>query len=203
MPSMHVFLIAALSLDGFIGTDPSVPSTTWTSSADKKFFSERTKEAGVIVMGRKTYDTIGRALPGRLTIVMSSKVKSQKSKGDGVILSEVEGSPEIQELSSLPHPVQHELLTQPYFTSSSPTQIVERVAALGFSELAVCGGTSVYTQFLEAGLIHTMYLTVEPVVFGQGIPLFGKVLTTMPAFKVTRSQPLDEGLLITVERNDA
>jgi len=48
---MKVFIIAAISTDGFIAKDPNEPSTAWTSLADKKHFGEITKRAGVIVMG--------------------------------------------------------------------------------------------------------------------------------------------------------
>ena len=60
---MKVFIIAAISADGFIAKDPKEPSTSWTSLVDKKHFSEITKRAGTVVMGAKTYETIGKALP--------------------------------------------------------------------------------------------------------------------------------------------
>jgi dihydrofolate reductase len=66
---MNVFIIAALSADGFIAKDEHHMSTEWTSKADKKRFVQLTKEAGVMVMGSSTYKTIGRPLPGRTTIV--------------------------------------------------------------------------------------------------------------------------------------
>lgn len=68
---MHVFIIAATTKDGFIAKTASQNSMEWTSGADKQFFIERTKKAGVVVMGRKTFETIGKPLKGRKTIVMS------------------------------------------------------------------------------------------------------------------------------------
>lgn len=70
---MKVFIIAAVTADGFIGQSSSHLSTRWTSAADKIFFTNTTKAAGVIVMGRSTFETIGRALPGRRTIVLTSR----------------------------------------------------------------------------------------------------------------------------------
>ncbi|MEK7152944.1 MAG: dihydrofolate reductase, partial [Patescibacteria group bacterium] len=61
-----------LTADGFIGRDASHLSD-WTSPEDKKLFIRLTKEAGVMVMGSRTFATIGRALPGRKTIVYTSK----------------------------------------------------------------------------------------------------------------------------------
>jgi dihydrofolate reductase len=65
---MKVFLIAAVSLDGFIAPANS-RTVDWTGSADKKFYSRRTREAGLMIMGRTTYESIGKPLPGRRTIV--------------------------------------------------------------------------------------------------------------------------------------
>jgi dihydrofolate reductase len=78
---MQVFIIAAMSLDGFIAQKEGQSSLDWTSGDDKKFFVEKTKEAGVVVMGRKTFETIGKALKDRLNIVYSrEKVEGSESK---------------------------------------------------------------------------------------------------------------------------
>lgn len=69
---MKTTLIAALSADGYIGKS-SAHLADWSSKEDKKLFIELTKRAGVIIMGRNTYDTIGKALPGRLNIVYTSR----------------------------------------------------------------------------------------------------------------------------------
>lgn len=67
---MNVFIIAAVTVDGFIGLD-STHTADWTGTEDKKVFVRLTKAAGTIVMGSKTFATIGRALPGRRTIVIT------------------------------------------------------------------------------------------------------------------------------------
>jgi dihydrofolate reductase len=69
---MKTFVIAALTADGFIGRDAS-HLADWTGKADKKIFTELTKEAGIMVMGSRTFETIGRALPGRRTIVYTNR----------------------------------------------------------------------------------------------------------------------------------
>lgn len=184
MPSMHVFLIVAMSIDGLIGTDPQAPSTTWTSTADKKFFAKRTKQAGVMVMGRKTYQTIGRALPERTTIVMTSQ--SPQEIPSALSLNTVQQKEQL-------------LINHPYVSSLTPQQIVEKVGSLGFSELAVCGGTSVYTQFLEADLIDTMYITVEPVLFGKGIPFFQPEAGVAKNFQLKQATPIDNSDALLLE----
>lgn len=68
---MNVFLIAALTADGFIGQS-SDHLADWTSPEDKKLFVRLTTEAGVVIMGARTFATIGRALPNRRMIVYTT-----------------------------------------------------------------------------------------------------------------------------------
>lgn len=77
---MNVILIAAITADGFIGRS-SGHAADWTSKEDKKLFVQITKEAGTIVMGSKTFETIGRALPGRRNIVLTSRPQEYEVEG--------------------------------------------------------------------------------------------------------------------------
>lgn len=64
---MKIALIAALSRNQVIGRDNSLP---WQLPADLQRFKKITM-GKPIIMGRKTYDSIGRPLPGRKNIVIS------------------------------------------------------------------------------------------------------------------------------------
>ncbi len=75
---MKVILIVALSADGFIAKD-SDHFADWTSKEDKKLFVDLTRESGVVIMGRNTFETIGKALPGRLNMVYTSKKLADKN----------------------------------------------------------------------------------------------------------------------------
>ena len=77
---MKVILVMAMTLDGKIARDSNHPAD-WTGKDDKKKFVEITKRAGVMIMGSKTFDTIGRALPGRKNIVITRN-KARKSAGN-------------------------------------------------------------------------------------------------------------------------
>ena len=77
---MKVFIIAALTADGFIGRD-SGHLSDWTGGEDKKLFVRLTKEAGTMIMGSKTLATIGRALPGRRTIVYTNHPENVPVEG--------------------------------------------------------------------------------------------------------------------------
>jgi dihydrofolate reductase len=62
-----VSLIVARSRNGVIGRDGALP---WHLSADLKHFKRQTVGKPV-VMGRKTFDSIGKPLPGRHNIVVT------------------------------------------------------------------------------------------------------------------------------------
>lgn len=59
--------IAAMSLNRAIGIEGQIP---WHLPEDLKFF-KRTTLGHVILMGRKTYDSIGKPLPGRESWVVT------------------------------------------------------------------------------------------------------------------------------------
>ncbi|WP_322105164.1 dihydrofolate reductase [Paraburkholderia sp. J41] len=60
-------LIVARARNGVIGRDNALP---WRLPEDLAFF-KRTTMGAPIIMGRKTHESIGRALPGRRNIVVT------------------------------------------------------------------------------------------------------------------------------------
>ncbi len=84
MSKIKVILLMAQTLDGKIARD-SEHFPDWTGKADKKLFQQVTKKAGVMIMGRKTYDTIGRPLPQRLSVVMTRQ--NLESENENLIYS--------------------------------------------------------------------------------------------------------------------
>jgi dihydrofolate reductase len=65
--SLPLAMIAALADDRVIGLDNKMP---WHLPADLKHFKAMTL-GKPIIMGRKTWDSLGRPLPGRLNLVVS------------------------------------------------------------------------------------------------------------------------------------
>lgn len=66
-------LIAAVSRNGAIGKDNTL---LWRLPEDLKFF-KRTTLGCPVIMGRKTFESIGRALPGRRNIVVTRNTSWQ------------------------------------------------------------------------------------------------------------------------------
>jgi len=61
-----------------------------------------------------------------------------------------------------------------------------------YETVAVLGGTKTYTWFLENDLLDELYLTIEPIVFGRGLPLFESSKDINAQFKLESTKKLNE-----------
>ena len=77
---MRIAMIAAMANNRVIGKNNQMP---WHLPADLKHFKKVTLGKPVI-MGRKTYQSIGKALPGRRNIVISRQSEAQSSDAEWV-----------------------------------------------------------------------------------------------------------------------
>lgn len=77
---MRIAMIAAMANNRVIGKDNQMP---WHLPADLKHFKKVTLGKPVI-MGRKTYQSIGKALPGRRNIVISRQGVALSADADWV-----------------------------------------------------------------------------------------------------------------------
>jgi dihydrofolate reductase len=75
-----ISLIAAMAKQRVIGKDNQMP---WHMPADLAHFRQVTTGKPVI-MGRKTFDSIGRLLPGRRNIIISRQAKPEGIQADWV-----------------------------------------------------------------------------------------------------------------------
>ena len=142
---MKVILLASLSANGMIAQADGQRSTDWTSKEDFKFFVEKTKECGVIIMGRKTFETFGKPLKGRRLIVLSrGQVLNRR-------IDDKDGNGSVE------------------WTQETPHELLARLEQEGCSKIVIGGGTSIYSQFLADDLVDELFLTIEPVLFGNGV----------------------------------
>ena len=113
---MRLSMIVAQSQNRVIGRDNKLP---WYLPGDLKYFKQATMGKSVI-MGRKTYESIGKPLPGRLNIVVT-RDESYKLEGAKVVFS------------------LHEAI-----------DLAESQAVIdGAEEAMVIGGEQIYAQALE------------------------------------------------------
>jgi dihydrofolate reductase len=158
---MNIFLIAALSADGFLAENNSQLSTTWTSKEDYQFFIARCRQAGVTVWGKRTFETVGRPMKGVCNIILTrdpeAAVAQHANHNALVLAADTQFDPTV--------PL--------YFSSLSPQELVAKLKP-ATAEIAVLGGSHIYHWFMAENLVDQLYITVEPVVFGQGVSLFAQ-----------------------------
>jgi dihydrofolate reductase len=109
-------LIAALAENRVIGIDNSMP---WHLPGDFKYFKATTL-GKPIIMGRKTWDSLGRPLPGRLNLVVTRQQDLQ-----------LEGAEVFTSLDAAVHRAE------------------EWAREQGISEVMLIGGAQLYGQALE------------------------------------------------------
>ena len=133
----------AMTADGFIAKDKT-QNANWTSKADKKAFVAETKKHGLIIMGHTTFQAIGKPLPDRLNLILTSSPEKYKN----------------QEIPGLLE-----------FKKGSPKEIIKLLEQKGFKSAVLGGGAKTNADFLKAGLVDEILLTIEPKLFGQGMTL--------------------------------
>lgn len=78
----QVTLVVAVADNGVIGRDGGLP---WRLPEDLRRFKSQTLGKPVL-MGRRTFDSIGRALPGRLNLVLTRRADYRLPDGAGEAL---------------------------------------------------------------------------------------------------------------------
>ena len=149
-----VFTLAVVtSADGFIARRPDEPPQAWASPEEQAVFFADVDAADWAVMGRRTHAAADR--PDRRRIVFSG------SGGAGVWRrpAQLWIDPARLVPGDLPGLVGH----------LHPLR-----AGL------ILGGTRVHDWFLAHGAIDRIHLTVEPVRFGAGLPLFSDAAGPAP-----------------------
>ncbi|CAH6420227.1 Dihydrofolate reductase [uncultured virus] len=92
--SARISLIVAMDANGVIGNNGCLP---WHLPADLIHFRKMTL-GKAIIMGRKTHDSIGRALPGRKNIIVSRNANLVVK--DCVVVSDLESALDVCEPGS-------------------------------------------------------------------------------------------------------
>lgn len=140
---MKLLLLMAVTADGKIARH-SAHFPNWTGKADKRMFKKTTEAAGVVIMGSRTYEAIGKPLPNRLNVVLTRRPQKYQSEA-GLV-----------------------------FSSDPPRILLSWLASKGYETAVLAGGATINSLFLNQQLIDEMVLTVVPRIFGQGMSLFAE-----------------------------
>jgi dihydrofolate reductase len=138
--------IAAMSLNRVIGAGNQIP---WHLPEDFKWFKQTTT-GHIIVMGRKTFESIGRPLPNRETVVLSRSAFSHPGVKTARDLNE------LMALAETPSPG----LATTLSPSDGERDWVRGIPAVTGRprDIFICGGAQIYEQTLP--LWSELYLTL-------------------------------------------
>ncbi len=137
----HFKAIAAMSLNRVIGAGNEIP---WHLPEDFKWFKHKTT-GHIIVMGRKTFESIGKPLPNRTTVVLS---RGSFSFPGVTTLGDMS---ELIAWAKAPSPVLRTPSPPPGERDGARGQPVRR-------EIFICGGAQIYAQALPQ--CSDLYLTL-------------------------------------------
>lgn len=142
---MKIILPVVMSADGRITKGDIGLSHLWNSKEDSAFFLDLVSKHNVLIMGSGTYEVARpKATPDKLRLILTSQ-------------------PERYAESVIPDSLE--------FMKATPKEVVQLLEKRGYSQGLLVGGMSVYTEFLKEGLVDELYLTVEPLLFGEGLTL--------------------------------
>lgn len=143
---MKTILYMAISINGYIAKEDD--DTGWTSKEDWEGFYKHSKDAGNIILGKRTFELASQdgtfPFPDCLNVVMTYEQVENKW-GDRAV-----------------------------FTGISPKEVLQMLEEKGLEKAFVAGGGHINSAFIKDGLIDEIYLDVEPIVFGKGIKLFAE-----------------------------
>ena len=150
-------LTVATSADAYISRSTDEPPQAWASEEEQELFFHDVEAADWAIMGRNTHEAADK--PYRRRIIFSSR-KSGWVRPTQLWLDPAAKVPaDLPELVAGVHPLTNGL---------------------------ILGGTRVHDWFLAHNAIHRVHLTVEPVAFGDGLPVFSGQLDRDPVTVFTR-----------------
>jgi dihydrofolate reductase len=158
-----------MSVDARITQGDTVKTSFWQSVEDGAVLKRLISRHQVVVMGSGTYKVV-QTKPNdhHLQVILT---KNPAAYTDKVVPGSLE------------------------FVSMQPAQLVASLRQREYTSLLLLGGSS-NIPFLEAGLVDELYLTVEPALFGAGLPLVPAMPAAVPLRLIESKQLNRQGTLL-------
>ncbi len=160
----RIIAFAVQTRDGYVARYPGHSTLEWRSNADAEFFTAYLN----------SLDETGVIVVGNNTY---KAVQSRLSKRNCIVFT--------RSVTSADRRNKKLLYYNPEGTSLA-------TVLNGYRTVVLLGGTETYTFFWERDLIDEMYLTIEPVDFGGGLPLFNTPEPMSAKMLLKSSESLNE-----------
>ncbi|HEY4513669.1 MAG TPA: dihydrofolate reductase [Candidatus Paceibacterota bacterium] len=116
--------------------------TDWTSAEDWKYFQSVLSKSDAVIAGFNTYKVAEAGLKKRNTIVLTSKADKLKSQGSVI------------------------------FLNPKKSNLKNFLQSKNYKNVAIVGGALVYNFCLENKIMDEIFVTIEPYIFTNGVPMF-------------------------------
>lgn len=138
---MKVILYMAITPNGLIAKLND--DTSWISKKEWDSYSKETRDAGNLIVGHRTYNTLTKQ-------------------------PEFSEFKDVKMVVVATQPVN--LVTDKHSIAPSPKDALDLFTDT--DTIIVAGGGGLNASFLEENLIDEIYLDIEPIIFGKGIQIF-------------------------------
>lgn len=153
--------VFASTIDGRI-TDHEGHFHNWGSEEDHAFFQRLIPQYDAIVVGRVTYEHLSKRAGFPRPMFVITKDRDLIKRGS-----------DVQGIDVATADIAHVLQQQAY------------------KNILVIGGTKTYSYFLERGLLDEVFVTIEPLTFGQGQSAFSHAHFHPSRFSLIACKPLN------------
>lgn len=141
MYKTKITLLMAASLNGFINRNDKEQVTAWTSPEDKSMLYSEIKSSDALIMGRKSFFRFYSKLMSGPIYVLTNDKQLLNMKANQII-----------------------------YTNETPEQIIKNCQSQNIKSALLLGGAKTNTAFLQKKLIDEIKITIEPRLFGNGLP---------------------------------
>lgn len=142
---MKVILYCASTVNGFIGTING--NSDWVSPEDVISFNTLCRQIGCVIIGYHTFEIFNELPPNEWP----------NSLGPHIVLTS-------KSSLNTSHPSVN--------IAHSPTSALDLASSLGFTSVVIAGGSHTFSSFMQESLIDELFIDIEPLAFGEGLPMF-------------------------------
>ena len=154
-----------MSLDRLIADKNG--QTGWGSPEDQTHLKKQIKNNDLLIMGRKTYESLGDKIKPSLKKSRIILTKSQELLGMSAGLTTIK------------------------FTNESPKKVIENLRATDNSKILILGGNQIYRSFLKDDLVDAIYISIEPIRLEIGLKVTPE-LDRLSNFELKKTETINE-----------
>lgn len=149
-----------ITLDGYVkGTDEDI---SWHKhgAEENKYAAKMLKSDNILLFGRVTYEMMAGYWPGEYAMQNDPVVAAGMNHADKIVFSRTLKKAEWSNTKLIKHNIVEE---------------IRKMKQAPGKDMTILGSGTVVTQLAEKGLIDEYQIMIDPVVLGNGTPLFKNI----------------------------